>query len=422
MMRQILSKIYLPVVFFLLIQDVISSEMFWMLGMIVAVYYLFIDNRLVFQLPHKELGIIFVFLFWGSVLGIISLVSNDTRTIDLVRDIFYYMNPLIFMYIGSQYARKDIDFYNILNGIIVASGIYSAIKLVNIAGNLSLLFSSYSVYSWRKIAGDGSVMMAMTLAIVFSGFIPNEKRISKTSCYFLTGLTTLYFLICMSRTNIMLFIIMYLVLVLREGDVSQTFKRIFITLITLIILLLLAHQFLPSSIVKSFTDKLLSSLTEISSKNTYSSVAEVQANWRGYETYSAVNQWKISPIFNQVFGSGFGTRIKVGGYAYSLLRQTINGQAADSIAVLHNGYATQLIKLGVVGVALYIVYYISIILKAVKGFNYCAEKYCRVLLAIGLAFLVQTYFLNGLFKDYCFYPMVLLIGYSAYKVEVRDYY
>jgi len=414
------KRIYWPVVAFLLVQTIISNEMFWALGLLTVCCYIFIMNSRKIFLPFSEYKILFVFLAWGILLGLIALSRGTNSYVDLVRDIFYFSNPIIFMYLGASYAKEKISIFKIFNAFIITSGFLSIVQLFNILLNVSALSSAFTVQGWRNITGDGGVVIAISLAIVFAGIIPKGMRLPRILGIILVLVNVAYFILSLSRTNIMIISIMFAVLLLEKGNSKIILMRI-VGVIALVFLCLFVLNFvLPSEISSSFTKKMLSSLTEVNASNSWNSPYEIQSNWRGYETYCAVNQWKDSNFIHQIFGAGFGERIYVGRYAYTLLKQVDStGQAINSIAVLHNGYATMLIKLGVLGVIGYLLFYFAIIKKAWKAHKRTDSLDSRILLAMGLIFLIQTYFLNGLMKDYCFFPMIILIGYSAYNIQYK---
>lgn len=416
-MKAIIRNIYLPIVLLLLIQQYVSSEIFWAIGLVLCTYEVFYLKKGRFQIPFREYKILFLFLIWGVMLGVVAYACGNNNLIDIVRDVFYYMNPLIFMFLGANIAKKDISLYRVFNSFIISSAFLCLISMASVIGNLSSLSAIMSVYRWRKIIGDGHFVTSVALAISFAGVIPRDKRLPRLVSGASTAISIVYFILALSRTNIMIAAIMYAVLILQKGNYRKVFGRILGTLLALVLVLVVTNALLPKTISSAFTDKMLSSLTEINATNSFSSEAEIQNNWRGYEASRAVAQWKESDFGKQLIGEGFGARVDVGGYAYTLLGQTINGAPATSVAVLHNGYATQLIKLGVFGVLVYLYFYLAIMRKGIKKRKKKDTLECRVLIAVGLIFLLQTYFLNGLFKDFVFLPTILLIGYSAYKIE-----
>lgn len=419
-MQSEIKKIYWPVVAFLIVQTFISSELFWILGLTVCGYYIIIKRKGKIMIPFSEYKTLFVFLIWGALLGIIGVAQGRIVPIDMIRDVFYYSNPIIFMYLGATYAKDKVNIYRILNAFIITCGITSLILLVNVIQNYSALSLAFSINNWRDIAGQGGVILGVSLAIIFSGIIPKEMRLKKGIMKVITALSVVYFLVCLSRTNIIILAIMYTVLVFQKGNINTVLKRVFGAFALVAVAVVLLNAILPKSIAYAFTEKLLSSFNEINSSNSWVTNAEIQGNWRGYETYCAITQWKGYDVLKQIIGAGFGERIYVGRYAYTLLKQVDqNGNSIESIAVLHNGYATQLIKLGVLGAVGYLFFYLQIIRKAWRAHKRDDSLFSRLLLSLGLVLLAQTYFLNGLFKDYCFFPIIIMIGYSAYNIQYR---
>lgn len=419
-MKSIANKIYLPIIIYLLIQIIVPSEFFWFIGLLNCIYIIFLKNDMKIVLPFSEYKILILFVLWGSLIGIIRYFTDSINFVDIIRDIFYYMNPIIFIYVGTSYARKNIDISFIMNSFIISSAILSLIKIVEIIQNSSELINALSVYSWRKISGDGLVVMSISLAIVFSGIIPYKKRLPKFLIFPLTMITLSYFILSLSRTNLLILTIMYIILIWEKGKGKLILKRIISLFLILFISLVILKQILPNGILNNFITKILSSLTEVSTSNSWNSEVEIQSNWRGYETYSALTQFKTESFFHQLLGAGFGSKIYVGKYAYTLLKVVDNnGQAATSISVLHNGYATQLIKLGIIGLLSYLYFYMKIILKALRTSNKNAKTEAKLLLSMGIILIIQTYFLNGLFKDYCYFPVIILVGYSLCKIKKK---
>lgn len=413
------NKVFFSIILFLIIQNYIPSEYFFIIGVIYLLYYFFFKENMKFIKPLKECRILILFVIWGILMGLIySVLHSNITARDFIRDIFYHINPLIYIYIGAIYAKNKIDIYKIFNSFIIAGGVLSILQLINVFLNFSNIISTYSVNSWRSIAGQGVMVGSISIAIILSGIIPKEKRLSKSNYYFLLVMMSADFLITMSRTNLLIFMVSYFIFSVNKENKVKVIKFLVFFVASLIIVYLILYKFLPNEIRESYINKLISSGSEISSKHNWNTLAEIQQNWRGYETYCALQQWKESHVINQIFGSGFGKRIYVGEYAYLLLNQVdANGNPTDTIAVLHNGYSTMLIKLGVLGVIFYIIFYFLLIKKAIKGMKILKNIESKTLLIIAITLLMQTYFLNGLYKDVCFYPLIILIGYCSYIIE-----
>lgn len=416
-MKLLKRNVFWPIVILLIIQLYVRSEVFWVLGLVICLREI-VGRKQRFFIPFAEYKQLVLMVLWGGILGFFSLSENLVNTRDIVRDVFYYVNPLIFLFVGASFARKDVNIYRILNAFVIASAIDCFIQYIQIIETFGNGISARSVYDWRKQVGDGHVVTGVALAITMARIVPVDLRIPKLIMTISTIFSLSYFVISMSRTNILILIVLYAVLLLQKGNRKKVFSKIFGLILGVVAVVFLANIVLPKEIANAFTEKMTGSFSEIDSEQSWSSKGMPQSNWRGYETHCALAQWEEESTFRRLFGGGFGTRIFVGEFAYSLLGQVNDdGSAANSIAVLHNGYASQLIKLGLFGVVAYVIFYISLMVKAVRRKKKYDSLESRLLLGVTLIFLMQTYFLNGLFKDYVFLPTVILIGYSAYKIE-----
>lgn len=419
-MKRLNKNVYWPIVALIILQQYIPSEAFWIIGFAMCAHAV-IKNRGLLFIPFSEYKQLFVFLPWGIIIGIVSIGQGKIEVLDLVRDIFYYMNPLIFLFLGACFAKKEINIYRILNAFIISSAIVCLLKDIDIISNMGSLSAALSVYKWRKLVGDGHVVTGVALAITLAKIIPSKNKLPKSVFALSTLLSASYFIISMSRTNILIVAILYFSLMLQKSATKKMLSKIGIGILAVALVIVSAEYVLPKEIVSAFTDKMMGSFSEINSSQSWSSIADIQSNWRGYETNCAMKQWEKENIFFQLVGEGFGRRVEVGNYAYLLLKQVNrDGSPATSIAVLHNGYASQLIKLGLLGVFAYLLFYISIIKKALKHRREKDTLETRLLLGVGLIFMLQTYFLNGLFKDYVFFPTVILMGYTGYKIERNE--
>ena len=78
MVNRLSDKVYLPVVFFLIVQMFVSSEIFWAMGLLLCLYIITIKDHYMVIIPFKAFRILLVFLVWGIVLGINIIGNGDT--------------------------------------------------------------------------------------------------------------------------------------------------------------------------------------------------------------------------------------------------------------------------------------------------------------------------------------------------------
>lgn len=415
-----LKKLHIPLLLLAIVQYMFSSEVLVIFGLLLLSYEVVLDKGKIINKPIYGFNILILFLFWGIGLGLINYERNNIVFRDYIRDIFYYISPVIFIYIGAYYNRRGVNKDTLFNTIILWGTIKAFIILISTFQKIGALNSVSYVYNWRNEVGNGDYYSTIAMVLLLT---PNiiEKKFPKWLNNTSLVVCSIVFVITFSRTNILIFACLLTCInwdkIKKSSYIKELPKTIFMVLICLACLYLIV----PNTVINNFTDKLLASFTEIGQQSDWTRVSDIQKNWRGYETFSAIQEYKNFDIISQLFGRGFGKKIYVGSYAYSLLKQVNgDGSAATTIPVLHNGYATHLIKLGAIGVLLYVLFYLTQIQLS------CREKkrlrsndyLCSLYLGISITLLLVTYFLNGLYKDGCpFLPLIILLGYIGNKVK-----
>jgi hypothetical protein len=104
---------------------------------------------------------------------------------------------------------------------------------------------------------------------------------------------------------------------------------------------------------QSFLEKFTRSFTEVKIDN-YAATEDINANWRGLESFKAMETFKNADLFNKIFGGGFGTLVDLGWY------MPLGDSELRFLPILHNGYAYIAIKFGVAGLLLYFIFFVKI--------------------------------------------------------------
>src|SRR5699024_4978869 len=138
----------------------------------------------------------------------------------------------------------------------------------------------------------------LALVIIISGIVDAKHRLSKLVIIPATVLFIGEIVITFSRTSIILILILYLFLYKNK---KRLLKRLVIILLIIVSVIWLLSYFRQFTLVDSVFEKFSNTLTEISSSDSFTSVANIQKNWRGFEVYSAKQQWLTSGTFNQIF-------------------------------------------------------------------------------------------------------------------------
>ena len=197
---------------------------------------------------------------------------------------------------------------------------------------------------------------------------------------------------------------------------QKYFTWLICVVVFLIVLVIVLFSVLPANITAEFTSKLEKSFTEISSKQTFSTSAEIVDNWRGYEVYKAKEMFKNGNIIQQVLGFGAGKQISV-----PELANLYEGLYKEGTTpLLHNGFYTVLIKGGLLGVAFYILFFAKTIYLNIFKKRTSYEDVLLTYLLVSV--FLQTYIIRGLVEQMINFWWCFLVGWiSARKVLGEEY-
>lgn len=332
------------------------------------------------RLPGEQ--IYFLLLFYLSILGL----GYVGFTWPFLRDFIRFSYVLLFWYV-SELIIKKVSFKKevIYNSLILFNGIYFLVEIIrriinalqNIGGSSSEFLTLTSTGRINEFA------IALTLyMLIFKPGLSSERKyfVNKNYDRIVLFLTFFAFMLSFSRTTILLFIILILF------NPKKTFKILRIIL-PLVLIGLLISYFLPD-VVDTFFSKFQRSFVEISANGGIWNSFSITNNWRGYEKYCAMEQFKKEKLFNKILGFGFGTGIDAKGYAYLVTNE-------DTLPYLHDGYYTMLIKGGVVGLILNLLFYALLFYKIhITKISIEAKR-----LGYGILFglVISNAFINGIF-------------------------
>ena len=85
-------------------------------------------------------------------------------------------------------------------------------------------------------------------------------------------------------------------------------------------------------------------------------------------------------------------------------------QTGEYIYIIHNGFYNILIKEGIVGLLIYILFYLEIIIYSFKSYMITKNKKDLLIVGITLCLIVYTYLVKGIFADFQQINALLVIG------------
>lgn len=410
-MKNIKSIVNIPIIFILLSfcgVFLTNDSTNIILLVITSLYFLYLilsTNKIVIK-DIEVIGVLFIILILGIFITLIHI--NDYSLRNVIRDIFYILNPIVFIWTGIMFKYKYEERFDIFKIIVYIAVISSILNLLQIAKEPRILQVS-SIYIFRnyiEVINAYAVLIAIVLLFT-NKHIKNECNFGIFRLNLFRILCIISFIIDFSRTNyICLFIILcpFILSIIRK-NIFKVRKIIYI-----FILIVLANFIMPD-LMGTLFDKMIRSITELKASINWGDPSEIVNNWRGYEIYKAKDLYLEGNWFEKIFGYGLGKLIPVGVFS-----ELVGVDASEGgITILHNGYYMMLIKCGLIGVLLYASVYLVGIRKMIIRIKNNLDLYrSKLLLGIFVGFLVSTYVTTGIISNRTDFVACFLIGYLSY--------
>ncbi len=396
-----IRNVYWPIVAIIIVQRYMSPEAFFLLNAAWVLYIIF-TRRTFITRPIWGFPILLVFVVWGTFMALPSIFDMPMR--DYIRDLFYYINPVVFILSGAYFFKIGVDRATYFNSLILGNFVHVLIFIFNF-------------FTGREYGGVSGYLW-VPLALLLINRFDEERTFSKVTRIIMIILYMVPFAISFSRVSIIFLACIYILGISDRLNVIGFLRVVLIFTVLIIVGNFFFTNLLPADKQEMYNEKIDKSFNEISPNQDWNDPMTVTDNWRGYELHCSLVKFTNASPLQQLFGFGFGEQIYVGKYAYNLLEiRDQEGHQSINIAVTHNGYANVLIKLGVIGVLLLLFFYFQLLFKSLRF----AKKYNmwegRMLAGIVLGLVLMTYILNGLYKDVCYYSMVTSIGYLGYQFK-----
>lgn len=350
-----------------------------LLFLIVVFLALFINNKLTISFNMPGEGIYLIMLLGGLTIGIANLLGGKYTIYEIFKHTYYYLVLFLYWHIGEQLIRsRKVQRITFLKTVLAAATITSLVDIITCVGNIAKS-SSFDINSFRNLIGAGNTisLIGVYLCLVYK----REIGLSKGKANLILTICVISSVIHFSRMLLLYAGIFVLISGVRLINVR------WLKYAVVGILCIGAVWCIFPDLTQLYINKLLSSFTEINFKTNIWNDTTIVHNWRGYEVSCAIDQFKQSPFINQLVGSGFGTTLDVKGYAYLVTNE-------KRLSFLHNGYFTQLLIWGILGIVCFFVW-IILILKRTSVMKFQKDK--RFAKSIVLIVLVANYFVMGPF-------------------------
>lgn len=330
---------------FLFASEFLSHYLFWGVLIVGTAYYIIEEQGKLFIRNPRSTVVLFSLCVVGMIGSLGSMFHNaySGGTWVFLRDIIRISAvPLTFYFSGQLLKNKSRR--------VLYTTLYFFCSVYGI-GSMLLAIPKYAMASGSLFAfSDNLVDQWVTAVGVFLAFFksseikecyisPRFDRISKIGLIVLLAIS-------FSRTAFLILICLSI------PFIKKHFSTILKGSVILVLAAMVIWELFPE-ISHTFVTKIQNSLVEISSNESNWDDYAVVTNWRGYEVYCAKQEFSGYSLPQKVIGKGFGARVDVHGYA-----RLVTSEAY--LPYLHNGYYTTLIKMGIIGVSLNILYWIAL--------------------------------------------------------------
>jgi hypothetical protein len=364
--------------------------------------------------------------FWlvGILLvGLASAVAADrsgvtTLNINLQRDLAITVSYILFLTVGYYFAYSRSSLRLILVALAAAGLVISIVQLVK--AGMVVSSGVKDLYLFRLDAGRGS---ASQFAALCAGLVLlQDAAVVKYRPMILvsTAITVLSILSTLSR-GLMLDLIILAVTVMgltmnRRGTLVPDVLNFFFAIIsaaTVVVGVYFALRLLLPAVShfidEFFITRLQNSFAEVASTE-LETRNQIATNFRAFELERSTQQFEEQTALAQWLGQGWGATVEFGMETAS----TKSSFSRTSGAFFHNGYAYYLMKVGIVGLLLYIGFLCHLALRATAYKTWHSGDFPvirrKILLAAVVSLAVNTVTGGGLGFPGDNFGLVALLG------------
>jgi len=300
---------------------------------------IFFSNRLRMS-TFQHLGVFPYFLL--LIVCTFSTMALSPFSFDLyfvMRDVFYFLSPIIMLLIGFYVGRSTSSLNETLWALVVTLSLLSIYIYKDAIISGAIL--SLSISTRYTFALDSS-LVTLSLIIMIAAW-RNDIQIGPPRTRNSLAVMALFFVIVsLSRINIAVVALTFLIVIFQARWIRYSATFSVLALIILPIAISgteLGSGNLVSS--SSFLEKLASSLREVAVQDQID-FSGINLNWRGYEAFLGYEKVRTNGLSSVFAGLGFGSFVE-GPFQDKL----------NFIPIFHNGYLTIYFKGGVIGLMLF---------------------------------------------------------------------
>lgn len=320
----------------------IPHNILFLITFTLVIWDCFKNNRIKKRL-YTHSWIFIVILILGIVMDIYT--HQNIKLYTLIRFSFYVFAPILYIYAGTIEIKKA-NIYKVLRTIYLVGGLNVILFFITIVYDVISFGISFAVF--RNAKSSVTILVVINI-FIYLLFVQENKLFSKkiNNLIFIGSIFTT--LISFSRTGLLMLLIGFVIYLLSYAKILFLLKSFFL-IIVIFVMIAMNEKF--SVITIDYLEQLLKSSEELSTDHEWD-FKDINNNWRGYEIYLEQSQFKNANIIQKLFGTG-ASGVFVGSNAKLVTKMPGDGY----IPVLHNGYYGVLAYSGLLGLTLYILFYL----------------------------------------------------------------
>lgn len=360
------------------------------------------------KIQRSYVKLIFPFI---AILAIGFVGVSEHELTHILRDITFALAPISLIFIG-YWTANDKAMWPLILKVIVIFGFVLAMFHLSAFVQDSSLFSADSMEIRKIVGGTGDlVVLAFVVGLFQKHFGTNDLFPRLIPRMIVMPVLLASHVLSFSRTHLVVAIILTLSLL---GWLSRINQRLVLAIAVVVIGYVALAVVTPDDEEGTFRSKIIRSVEEVTVTD-YQDFSDISKNWRGFESYKAVETFLSGDIPQMILGQGFGTLVDLGFY---MPLGGVGDVDFRYIPITHNGYVYILIKAGILGLVCYTIFYISVIRCAVRyshSINSEQSFLARMLLGCVLSLILVMYAVGGMAEMHSS-ELVLLLGFLMRRI------
>lgn len=330
-------------------------------------------------------------------IGITSSLFYKVEVYDLIKDIFLFLKPLLYILIGYLLAKR-IRVKRKLITVFVNTAVILAVIHIFVVFSF-LMDNPIDIAMIRYHGGKSNFVELFCLVIIFIN--QRYKVLDKTLKYlgWIKLILIISFIFYFSRTMLVGFVLLMIgingYLKLSKKGLNYIFGASFAIIIIYGILYTMDLE-RGATGLEGFAYKIKIAPVEIfASEIDKENHAELWDNWRGYEVVMALEAIHDTPYYlGYLNGKGFGSLIDLGFVA------PLNEEGIQFTPKIHNGFINVLFKTGLLGLLFYFCFLIVLYLQAyINSSSEYESLVNNTISAIGIYFVFTSFIISGIYNQ-----------------------